>query len=72
MKTNNCPDPQGNQLCSNGIDTYHDWNMHYHNNCYYCKGIAFFRWKRHNSWDDKDYCECDKCEKCGKCGKFKK
>lgn len=68
MKTNNCPDPRGNELCSNGIDTYHDWNMHYHNGCYYCKGVFGLRWKKHNSWDY-EYCDCDK--RCKKCGKLK-
>jgi hypothetical protein len=36
MKTNNCPDERGNDLCSNGIDTYHDWNVKRDVGCYYC------------------------------------
>lgn len=31
-----CIDPQGNALCTNGEDTYHEWNVRHSDECFYC------------------------------------
>lgn len=32
-----CPFPQGNEKCTNGRDTYHQFNIREFGTCYYCK-----------------------------------
>lgn len=35
MKTH-CPDPKGNEICTNGKDTYHEFNMREFGCCNFC------------------------------------
>lgn len=39
MKTH-CPDPKGNQICTNGKDTYHNYNMYHFGSCYFCTPVT--------------------------------
>lgn len=50
-----CTDKRGNELCTNGKDTYHEWNSRV--------GSCNFCWYSENN----KFCECKrKCPECGK------
>lgn len=54
FKSGRCSDYRGNQVCTNGKDTYHEYNARY-STCIYC-----------GKSEPSNYCECERCEKCGK------
>lgn len=57
MKKENCPDPRGNEICTNRRDTYHEWNVKYSGGCPFCReGLKEYE----------DKCKCKRCSKCGK------
>lgn len=33
-----CRVPEGNIVCTNGVDTYHEWNIKYNGKCWHCNG----------------------------------
>lgn len=53
-----CSDPRGNEICTDGRTTYHNWNVTYGSRCEFCKQT--------NPDYENEYCECERCTNCGK------
>lgn len=65
-KKERCPNPKGNQLCTNFKDTYHQWNSRV-SSCNFCgysspkKEECNHDWKYHKNPDNVEYEYCPNC-----------
>ena len=70
MKINICPDKRGNELCTDGKHTYHEWNITHGDGCNFCHSKYFFSLRKCHICEEEIkeniYCECERCSNCKK------
>jgi len=69
MNNYTCWNEKGNELCTDGKHTYHQWNLYHSDKCYHCKLSRWFKVKSCpfcKKEKETEYCECEKCPNCGK------
>jgi hypothetical protein len=67
---NICFNPKGNELCTDGKHTYHQWNTKHSSACYHCKMPSYIFWGKCQICKEEikkeEFCECKRCKNCGK------
>ena len=59
-----CKDPKGNKICTNGIDTYHNFNMNKFGGCNFCsptepkKTVEKYRCEVCDAFECNCFCKC--------------